>query len=157
MKTLLAAGIRAKIANGVHRIVNREFLKKVLPRFVKYFFVGLLCALVNWSVFYALNDRLKVYYLFAATVSWATGTLLNFTLSCVIFKSKENRKKRTAFVMVILSDTIGLSIDLSVTAFCVEILGLPNIISKIAGTGVAFIFNFSSRQFFIFSHKRKQD
>jgi len=128
-----------------------------LSRFVQYFFVGALCALVNWSIFYILNAKFNVYYVFAAPLSYITGTFLNFILSRMVFKSKENRKKRTEFAMMIISDMIGLSIDLAVTALCVEIFGFPNMVSKIVGTGGSFVFNFTSRQFFIFSHNDKGD
>lgn len=136
-------------------MVNMDFLKSLLPKFIQYFFVGLFCALVNWSVFYVLDAKLKMYYLFAAALSWSVGALVNFILSCVVFKSKENRTRVTEFVMVIICALIGLAIDLAATAFCVAVLGLPDMISKIAGTGVAFIFNYASRQFYIFSHTRK--
>jgi putative flippase GtrA len=127
-------------------------LKKLLPTFIQYFFVGLFCALVNWAVFYFLDAKLGMYYLLAATLSWTVGALANFCLSCIVFKSKENRKRHTEFVMVIICSLIGLGIDLGTTAFCVKVLGLPNMVSKVAGTGVAFVFNYASRQFYIFSH-----
>jgi len=136
-------------------MLNMDIVKQLLPKFVQYFFVGLFCAFVNWSVFYVLDNKLKVYYLFAAAISWSVGALVNFVLSCVVFKSKENRTRGTEFVMVIICALIGLAIDLSATAFCVTVLGLSNMISKIAGTGVAFIFNYASRQFYIFSHISK--
>jgi len=46
-----------------------------------------------------------------------------------------------------------MGIDLGTTVFCVEILSLHKMVSKIAGTGVAFIFNYTSKQFYIFSHR----
>ena len=137
-----------------HRMLNTLYLKKLLPKFIQYFFVGLFCAFVNWGVFYFLDAKLKIYYLLAATLSWTVGALVNFVLSCVVFKSKENRTRVTEFVMVIICALIGLGIDLGATAFCVAVLGFPDMVSKIAGTGVAFVFNYASRQFFVFSHIR---
>ena len=133
--------------------VNKDFIKSLAPMFIKYFFAGLFCAFVNWGVFYFFNYKLEMYYLLAALLSFFVGATVNFVLCKIIFKSKEGRKKRTEFVMVVLVGAIGLAIDLGATAFCVEILGFPNIISKIAGTGVAFVFNYTSKQFYIFSHK----
>jgi len=133
--------------------VNRDFLKSLAPMFIQYFFAGLFCAFVNWGVFYFFNYKLEMYYLLAALLSFFIGSIVNFILCKIIFKSKEGRKKRTEFVMVILVGAIGLAIDLGATAFCVEILGFPNMLSKIAGTGVAFIFNYTSKQFYIFSHR----
>jgi putative flippase GtrA len=133
--------------------INADTVKLLLPQFIRYFFVGLFCAIVAWAVFYLLNAKLGVFYLLAGTLSWVAGAMVNFALSCVIFKSKEGRRRITEFVMVIIAAVIGLLIDMGTMVFCVRILGFPNMISKIAGTGVAFIFNYASRQFFIFSHK----
>jgi len=133
--------------------VNRDILKSLLPKFIQYFFAGLFCAFVNWGVFYFLNYKLEMFYLFAAVLSFLAGATVNFLLCKIIFKSKEGRKKRTEFIMVIFVGAIGLGIDLATTALCIEIFGFPNIISKIAGTGVAFMFNYASKQFYIFSHK----
>jgi putative flippase GtrA len=133
--------------------VNRDILRLLLTKFIQYFFVGLFCAFVNWGVFYFLNYKLEMFYLFAAVLSFLVGATVNFLLCKIIFKSKEGRKKITEFAMVILAGAFGLAIDLAVTALCVEIFKFPNIISKIIGTGVAFIFNYTSKQFYIFSHK----
>jgi len=78
---------------------------------------------------------------------------VNFFLCKIIFKSKEGRKRITEYVMVILAGAIGLAIDLGVMTLFIEIFGVPNMFAKIAGTGVAFIFNYTSKQFYIFSHK----
>ena len=132
---------------------NRDVLKSLLPKFIQYFFVGLFCALVNWGVFYFLNYKLHIMYLPSAVLSFFVGAIVNFFLCKIIFKSKEGRKKTTEFVMVILAGAIGLSIDLGIMTLLIEVFKFPNIIAKIAGTGIAFIFNYASRQFYIFSHR----
>jgi len=131
--------------------VNRELLESLGPKFIQYFFVGLFCALVNWGVFYYLKS--EIYYLYASVISFLVGATVNFILCKIVFKSKEGRKKRTEYIMVMVAGAIGLSIESAITSFGVEILGFPEMISKIAGTGVAFIFNYASKQFYIFSHK----
>jgi len=133
-------------------MMNIDRFKSLLPKFIQYFWVGLLCAFVNWGIFYFLDATLKMYYILAAVSSWMISVILNFMLSCAVFKSKENRTKVTEFVLVILAAGTGLAIDLGAMVFCVKVLGFPNMISKVAGTGVAFVFNYASRQFFIFSH-----
>jgi len=133
--------------------VNKDFIKSLAPMFIQYFFAGLFCAFVNWVLFYFLNYKLGIYYLLAVVICFFVGSIVNFVLCKIIFKSKEGRKKRTEFAMVVIVGAIGLGIDLGATAFCVEILDFPNMISKIAGTGVAFIFNYASKQFYIFSHR----
>jgi len=133
--------------------VNKDLLKSLAPMFIQYFFAGLFCAFVNWGIFYFLYDKQGMFYLLAATLSFLIGATVNFLLCKIIFKSKEGRKKRTEYIMVIITGAMGLGIDLAATAFCVEILGLRKMVSKIAGTGVAFIFNYASKQFYVFSRR----
>jgi putative flippase GtrA len=125
----------------------------LLSKFIQYFFVGLFCAFVNWGVFYFSNYKLQITYLLAAVMAFLIAATVNFFLCKIIFKSKEGRKKITEYVMVVIAGAIGLSIDLAVMALFIEIFNFSNMFAKIAGTGVAFIFNYASRQFFIFSHK----
>ncbi|MCL2206891.1 MAG: GtrA family protein [Fibromonadales bacterium] len=128
-------------------------IKDLLPKFIQYFFVGLFCAIVNWCVFYIFNYKLNIPYLPAAVASFLISATVNFFLCKIVFKSKEGRKKITEYVMVVLVGAIGLSIDLGVMALCIEFFGFPNMFAKITGTGVAFIFNYTSKQFYIFSPK----
>jgi len=133
--------------------VNKDILGSLLPKFIQYFFAGGFCAFVNWGVFYFLNYKLEMYYLYASVLSFLVGATVNFLLCKIIFKSKEGRKKHTEYIMVIFAGVIGLSIESAALYFCVEFMGFPYMISKIAGTGVAFIFNYASKQFYIFSHR----
>ena len=130
-----------------------EIIKKLLPKFIQYFFVGLFCALVNWGIFYLSNYELQIPYLLAAVIAFLVAATVNFFLCKIIFKSKKGRKRITEYIMVVLVGAIGLSIDLAVMALFIEIFKSPNMFAKIAGTGVAFIFNYASKQFYIFSHK----
>jgi putative flippase GtrA len=45
---------------------------------------------------------------------------------------------------------IGFVINVAFMAGVVEVLGLPVMIGKIGGTGIAFIWNFGARQFCVF-------
>jgi len=128
-------------------------VKALLPKFIQYFFVGLFCAIVNWCAFYVFNYRLQISYLPAAIAAFFISATVNFFLCKIIFKSKKGRKRITEYVMVVMVGAIGLSIDLGVMTLCIEFLGFPNMFAKITGTGVAFIFNYISKQFYIFSHK----
>jgi putative flippase GtrA len=128
-------------------------IKALLPKVIHSLFGGLFCAFVNWSVFYISNYKLQIPYLPAAVIAFFVAATVNFFLCKIIFKSKEGRKKITEYVMVVIVGAIGLAIDLAVMALFIEIFSFPNMLAKVAGTGVAFIFNYLSKQFYIFSHK----
>jgi glycosyltransferase involved in cell wall biosynthesis len=120
------------------------------PRFVGYTAAGGMCALVNWSIFYALCYLMHIRYLLAAVFAFIISVTINYFLCKLIFKSR-GRKKKIEYVMVLLASAAALAIDLSVMYVFVEFIRIAPIIAKILGTGSGYFVNYFSRQFFIFS------
>jgi len=125
-------------------------LKPLFPRFVKYFFVGLFCAFIDWIAFYLLVYTFNLLYLPATALAFLLAATVNYFLCRLVFVSK-NRRKITEYIMLLTASSIALSIDLGTMYLLVDFFAMPKMFSKIAGTGVAFIFNYSFRQFIIFS------
>jgi putative flippase GtrA len=124
------------------------------PRFVFYAASGGLCALLNWTVFYALYYAAHISYLKAAAGAFVLSTTANYVLCTIIFKSK-GRRKSAEYILVLLASAVALLIDLGVMYALIEYLHFSPMIAKILGTGTAFFFNYTTRQFFIFSSEHK--
>jgi len=129
---------------------NFSKFRPLFQRFIKYFFVGIFCALIDLGIFYLLVYKLSILYLPAATLSFLFTATVNYFLCKLIFISK-GRKKIMEYVMLLVASSIALSIDLGTMYLLIEFFAQPKMLSKISGTGVAFIFNYSFRQFVIFS------
>jgi putative flippase GtrA len=129
-------------------------LQKYRTYFIKYVLAGFFCALINWTVFYLLDSRLQLYYLLSGFFAFILSTTANYFLSKIIFISKR-KSKAVEYILVLAASAIALSIDLGVMYILVEFFNLPRMFSKILGTGSAFFFNYTSRQFFIFSPEKK--
>jgi len=135
-------------------LVKCDFSKfrHLLPRFIKYFFAGLFCAFIDWGVFYLFVYKFSILYLPAAALAFLLSGTVNYFLCKLIFISK-GRRRIIEYVMLLVASSIALSIDLGTMYFLVEFFALHQMLSKILGTGVAFLFNYSFRQFIIFSAK----
>jgi glycosyltransferase involved in cell wall biosynthesis len=133
---------------------RKKGIMRYAPRFVFYAAAGGVCALINWSFFYILHYLAHINYLPAAAVSFCFSTTANYALSSLIFKSK-GRRKLAEYVLVLLASAAALSIDLGVMYALIERLDFSPMAAKILGTGSAFLFNYSARQFFIFSPEEK--
>jgi putative flippase GtrA len=125
-------------------------LKPLFPRLVKYFFVGLFCALIDWGIFYLLVYKLNFSYLLAGTLAFLISGTINYFLCRLVFISK-GRKKIIEYIMLLIASSIALSIDLGTMYLLIEFFTISQILSKIIGTGMAFMFNYCFRQFIIFS------
>jgi len=129
-----------------------EILFSYRAFFVKYFFVGAFCAIINWAIFYLLNYKAGLYYLAAGFAAFIVSCTVNYFLSRNIFASR-GRKKYAEYLFLLIVSAIALCIDLFVMYLLVEYAKLPAILAKVLSTASAFLFNYAARQFFIFSSK----
>ena len=116
--------------------------------FVASFLIGLICALVEWSVF-------------ALSVLWLSPLLAAFNgfLAGIIpawFLSRRyafitSRGYLLEFALMLLSAGLAFIFNLLVFLSLVYAFRTPLMIAKIAGTGVGFICNYAGRQFWVFS------
>jgi glycosyltransferase involved in cell wall biosynthesis len=127
-------------------------LFRYAPRFIFYALAGGACALVNWLLFYVLHYLGNIHYLAAALCAFIVSGTVNYALCTYIFKSK-GRKKSIEYILVLGASAIALCIDLGVMYIMIERINLPAMPAKMLGTMSAFLFNYSARQFFIFSSK----
>ncbi len=138
------------MAASLNVAILKSKIHKYKSSFLKYFFAGGLCALVNWFVFYVFNTKGCMDYLSSGIIAFLVSNSLNFVLCKLIFKSR-GIKKRIEFVLVTLASVIALVIDLCTMIIFIDFLNILPLIAKILGTGFAFIFNYVFRQFYIFS------
>ncbi len=104
----------------------------------------------EWLVFAIFIYILKWHYINSAILSFILATAVNYILSlCFVFKSGRHVRQRE-IVLVYMVSIIGLFINLVVLSALVEWTNLYIFIAKIAATGVAFLWNFMSRYFWIF-------
>jgi putative flippase GtrA len=118
-------------------------------RFVRYFFVGGTCAVFDYAVFSALFFS-GLHYLIAGAASFVFAVALNYWLSVrFVFRSGRHTRKREIFLVYLVSG-IGIALNLAILALLVETYDIHPLLGKIAGTAAVFLWNFSSRYFWIF-------
>lgn len=129
-------------------------INKYKKQFIIYFFVGGFCAIVNWVAFYLMITYAHIPYIPAAILAFILSCYINFLLCRKVFVVPSERKKTTEFALIIIASTIAAGIDIAAMTFFIEVLKFDVMLSKILGTGVAFIFNYTSRQFYIYREKQ---
>ena len=128
------------------------FARRYALSFFVYVGVGGTAALVEWSVFYLAIRLTGMHYAFAGLAGFAVATYVNYLLSSrVAFTRRDAVSARIEMTQVYLVSVLGLLVNLTAMTAAVEWLGLDPMIGKIGGTGVAFIWNYGARQFWVFS------
>ncbi len=127
-------------------------MKQSLWRMYRYFFAGGVAAVVDLSIFGLFTLWLGFNYLLIAGVGFVIGTAVNYWL-CVryIFKSGARFGRHGEIAGVFLVSGIGLILLELILYALVDKFGLHLLLAKILAMGLLFFWNFSVRNFYIFS------
>jgi putative flippase GtrA len=128
----------------------RNGIRRYFPAVVKYFFAGSACALLNWLVFYLCNYTAGMYYVPAAVIAFFAASSVSFWFSTKIFRSRANKRVKE-YILVIISAVAAFFLDLGLMTLMIEYLHTSDMLAKIAGSALEFVFSFTVRQFAIFS------
>ncbi len=128
------------------------YKKNVISEFFKFAFVGAVGTVVNLVILYLLTEKIGLYYMLSAILSFIVAMTSNFFLN-KIWTFKENikseiTKKYVQFGLVSIS---ALLINLFFLYIFTEFLGIYYLISQVLAIGIALIINFLGNKIWTFS------
>ena len=135
------------------KLLNKANIKQ----FISYFFVGGVAAIVEWVMFFIFANVLQINYfvstviafIFSTTAHWILGRITTFKDN----NTYKDKKAKEAFLVFVVS-AIGLLFNLILMYLFVTVMGfdssLGKTLSKIAATGIVFIWNFLIRKLVIY-------
>lgn len=135
------------------KLLNKANIKQ----FISYFFVGGVAAIVEWVMFFIFANVLQINYFVSTVIAFIFSTTANWILGRITtFKDNntyKDKKAKEAFLVFIVS-SIGLLFNLILMYLFVTVMGfdssLGKTLSKIAATGIVFIWNFLIRKLVIY-------
>lgn len=114
-------------------------------RFLRFALVGASGILVNTAVLWALAARLSVHYLYAGAAAIAVATTWNFLLNDAFTwrdrRSASIRRKATRYLQYWAVTGVGSGLHL-VILYALTTLGIPYLLSNLAGIGAAVAWNY---------------
>lgn len=113
----------------------------------RYLLTGGLAAIIDIGIF-SLLIRANLTVLKAATVSFCVANFFNYLLTSRFVFGQHSSSHR--YLLFFLGALVGLTVNVCVTTSCAAYIGLPAIIAKGFGIGVAFLVNFSINLKFVF-------
>ena len=128
-------------------------MKKEAKKFISYFIVGGLSAIVEWICF-AIFNKFMVYLL-ATIVAFCFSTSFNYILGKhMTFRNYE--KKKSDLMNVFIVSAIGLGLNILFMYLLIDVFNFEyEFIAKVISTGLVFMWNYISRRLFIY--KRELD
>lgn len=135
------------------KLLNKANIKQ----FISYFFVGGVAAIVEWVMFFIFANVLQINYFVSTVIAFIFSTTANWILGRITtFKDNntyKDKKAKEAFLVFVVS-AIGLLFNLILMYLFVTVMGfdssLGKTLSKIAATGIIFIWNFLIRKLVIY-------
>ena len=135
------------------KLLNKANIKQ----FISYFFVGGVAAIVEWVMFFIFSNVLQINYFVSTVIAFIFSTTANWILGRITtFKDNntyKDKKAKEAFLVFVVS-AIGLLFNLILMYLFVTVMGfdssLGKTLSKIAATGIVFIWNFLIRKLVIY-------
>lgn len=135
----------------------KSLSKDNIKQFISYFFVGGVAAIVEWVMFFVFANVLNVHYFVSTVIAFVFSTTANWILGRITtFKDNTSYKDKKAkeAVLIFAVSAIGLVFNLILMYLFVTVFGFNGKIgstcSKIAATGIVFIWNFLIRKMVIY-------
>jgi len=131
----------------------KAFFKRIWAKDIaRYWVVANICAIGDLGLFWLLTAQMDVQYMVAATMSWALGMALNYTLCILwIFESGARfENKRTEISAVYLVSIVGLLIHHSALWVYLNQFGISLIYAKIFAMFTMFFWNYWGRKHIVF-------
>lgn len=137
--------------------IKRFFEIPIIRQFLSYFCVGGAAAIVEWVLFAVFANAIGINYIAATCLAFVFSTAANWILGRLwTFRDSKAYagKKAKEIVLVFAASAVGLLFNMGLMYLFVSVMGLDTgllkTLSKIAATGIVFIWNFLIRKFAIY-------
>jgi len=130
--------------------LNTLYCSDLGQKFIRYFIVGGICALIDWVVFSIFLYGPEFHYLLAAIISFMVATGINYVLSIRYVFERGPRARHTLIMMVYFVSGVSVIINLAILSAAIELADIHPLIAKAIGTASAFLWNFGARYFWVF-------
>lgn len=126
-------------------------MKAITKQFSRFFIVGAVSALIQFSILISLVEFLFIKPIWASTLGYIAGALINYTLNHYFtFKSSLSHKK--ALVRFTLNSLFGLFLNFSLMK--VLLIYYAYILSQILASGAILFWNFLIHRYWTFGPKK---
>jgi putative flippase GtrA len=150
----LAGGGTGRLSKSVHS--SRQLLKessRLEPshqysvQFVRSIAVSIVAVIVNFGGSYIFKQKMGMYYLLAAGLSFFLGVVVNYYLSVKwVFATRKLASKHAEFIIFVVITSIGLMLNLLIIAAMVEIVKVGYWMALVVATIIVFFWNFLARK-----------
>lgn len=124
---------------------------RLLVQFVRYFFVGGFAFVVDFGLLYILTEYAGLHYLLSATLSFISGLLVNYIISCIwVFSNSKFKNRLVEFLFFAAIGVVGLLLNDALIWLFTDCIGTHYMFSKIVAAAIVYLWNFFARKYLVF-------
>jgi len=129
-----------------------------ISKFVKYFIIGGIAAIVNLIIFFIFAEVMRYNYFVIGALAFIVATFVNYILSIkYVFKSGIRFSKHKELFWIYVVSIIGLIVNEIILYLFISLLHIEIMISQIIAIGAVFFWNYIARNSFVFRSNGKED
>jgi putative flippase GtrA len=122
-------------------------------QFIRYFMVGGIAFIADFGALFLLKEWGELNYLLSATLAFIVGIAINYQLSIHwVFDQRAISNNYIEFLIFTFIGILGILLNLGIIFFLTEQLNIFYLHSKLTATAIIFLFNFSTRKIYLFTH-----
>lgn len=126
--------------------------KSAIKELFLYLLVGGLATLTEWAAFFLLGLA-AVHYAPATILAYLLSTFINWLAGRWLIFKERRLSLWKELAGVYLASLLGLLLNLLIMWVAVDLLTIPEMLSKIAATALVFAYNFLVRKLLIYRKK----
>lgn len=143
------------VPTAADRVMTRIYPE--YGKFAKFFSVGVVATLVDWCICTILAGMFGFYYIYARTVSYSMGMVVNYALNRRFTFKNTYKKVHYQLVSFVAVAVVGLALNIAIMYALVEYvfaghtyvfqldslsINLSQSVSMVMATLIVFVFNF---------------
>ena len=133
--------------------INELLKNNDLIKFIRFSIVGVGNTLVNWIIFFILN-QCGVHYIIANIIAYAVATINSYIWNSLwVFKYGQGLKVNTSVKFFILN-LIGLTVNTSIMYVLVDIFNFKKFVALVIASIFVVIMNYTVNKLWVFREKK---
>ena len=114
----------------------------------RFLLVGGSCFLLEYFLLYTLTEYGGLDPLLSAPIAFTISLIVNYILCVyVVFHVKHQGKKQ--MILFIVTSIMGLALNQLVMWFCIDILSIWYMFSKVVASGIVMIWNYFTKRYIL--------
>ncbi len=126
--------------------------RKNIKEFLLYIIVGGIATVAEWVVFFLLG-KVSCHYAVATAIAYILSTFVNWLAGRILVFKESKQPIIKEILSVYLASIVGLLLNLLIMWVAVDLISINEMVSKIAATGIVFVYNFLVRKLLIYKNR----